>query len=76
MVDAGQKSHQLAHVDRLLEAHLVHRQGHHIMARVATGAGVGDLVELLEDGATVYLATEIGHVGGHQYGHAQFVLTR
>ena len=33
---------------------------------VAAGAGVGHLVEQLEDGAPVHIAREIGHVGRHE----------
>ncbi|MNY19793.1 hypothetical protein D3C86_1532430 [compost metagenome] len=58
-------------MDRLTENHLVHRQGHHVTAGITAGAGVGDFVEILEQGSAVNIAREVGHVGGHQYRHRQ-----
>ena len=71
VVDRGEEGHQLADMDGLAKVDLVHRQGHHVAAGIAAGAGVGDLVEVLEQVATVHIAGEIGHVRGHQHGHRQ-----
>ncbi|MNR12825.1 hypothetical protein D3C85_1292000 [compost metagenome] len=58
-------------MDRLAEDHLIHREGHHITAGVTAGAGIGDFIEVFEQGATVDIAREVGHVRGHQYRHRQ-----
>jgi hypothetical protein len=73
VVDAGEKAHQLAHVNGLAEHHLVHAERDHIAAGVAAGAGIGHLVQQLEDGATVHLAGEIRHVGRHEHGHREWL---
>ncbi len=74
VIDAGQEGDQFADVDGLPEHHLVDRQGDDIFAGVAAGAGVGNLVEQLEDGAAVHIAGKVGHVGRHQDGHAELVV--
>ena len=73
MVHAGQKSHQLTYVDRLQKHHLIHAQRHDIAARIAAGAGIGNLVQQFQDGAPVHIAGEVGHVRRHEHGHAQLV---
>ena len=52
VIDRGEEGDQFADVDGLAEHDLIDRQRHDILA----GAGVGDLVEQLEDGAAVYVA--------------------
>ena len=73
VIHRGQEGDQLAHVDGLAEGDLVHRQRDDIAAGIAAGAGVGHLVEQLEDGAAVHIAGEVGHVGRHQHRHAELV---
>src|SRR5207244_447897 len=61
------------HVDRLAEGDLVDAHRHHVGAGVAAGAGIGDLVEQLEDVATVDVAGKVGGVRGHQHRHAELM---
>ena len=60
-------------MDRLSERHLIHRHRHHVASGVATGAGVRNLIEQLQDRPAVDVAGEIGHVRRHQYGHRKLV---
>ncbi|MPN11252.1 hypothetical protein SDC9_158553 [bioreactor metagenome] len=73
MVDAGQEGDQFADHDRLAEHDLIDRQCDHVARRVATGTGIGDLVEQTQYRTAVHLAREVGHVGRHQHGHRQLV---
>ena len=76
VVDRRQEGHKFTHVHRLTEDHLVDRQGDYIAAGIAAGAGVGHFVEVLEQGAAMYVARKVGHVRGHQDGHAQLGVSR
>lgn len=60
-------------MDGLTEHDLVHRQGDDVLAGITAGAGVGNLVKQLEDGAAVNVAGEIGHVRRHQHSHGELV---
>ena len=71
VVDRGEEGHQLTDMNRLAENDLVHRQGDHITPRIAAGAGIGDFIEVLEQGSAVNIARKIGHVRGHQDRHRQ-----
>ncbi len=73
VIDAGQKRDQFAHVDRLAKHDLVHTDGHHITRRIPAGAGVGHLVQKLQDRAAMHIAGEVGHVRRHQHSHAEFM---
>ena len=73
VVHAGQKGHQLAHMDRLQEHDLVHAQRDAVASCIAAGAGVGHFVQFFQNGAPVHIAGEVGHVGGHQHRHAELV---
>jgi hypothetical protein len=70
-VDAGGEGHQLTDVDGFAEDDLVHRQSDCVGPGLAGCAGVGHLVEVLEQQATVDVPREVGHVRGHQDGHRQ-----
>ncbi len=48
VVHAGQKSHQLAHMDGLQKHHLVHAQGHAVAPRIAAGTGIRHFIELFK----------------------------
>ncbi|MNI88409.1 hypothetical protein D3C73_1457100 [compost metagenome] len=76
VVDRGQERHQFAHVHRLAENHLIDRQGYHIAAGIAASAGIRHFIEILEQGAAMYVARKVGHVRGHQDGHAQLGVSR
>ena len=73
VVDAGQKSHQLAHMNGLQKHHLIHAEGDHVTGRISAGAGIGHLVEQLENRPAMHIAREVGHVRRHQHGHAELV---
>ncbi len=61
-VHSGQKDDQLAHVDGLEEHHLVDGQGNDIRPPVTAGAGIGDFIQILQQGAAVHIAGKIGFV--------------
>ena len=71
VVHAGQKGDQLANLDGLEEHHLVDGQSNDIRPGVTAGAGIGDFIQVLQQGAAVHIAREIGFVRRHQNGHAQ-----
>lgn len=74
VVDRRQQRDQLAHMNRLAEHDLIDRQGDDVLARVTAGAGIGHLVQQLEDGAAMDIARKVGHVRRHQDGHAELVI--
>jgi hypothetical protein len=65
MVDRRQEGHQFAHMDRLPEHHLIHADRHDVGTRVAARAGVGHLVEQLQQRAAMDVAREVGDVRRH-----------
>jgi hypothetical protein len=69
IVDVGKEGHQFPHAQRFLELHLVQRHGDAIRLGVACRAGVGRLVQQLQQCTTVDVAGKVGHVRGHQDGH-------
>ena len=73
VIHRSEEGDQLADLDRLAEHHLVDAERDHVVPGVAAGAGVGHLVEQLEDGAAVDLAGEVGHVRRHQHRHRELV---
>jgi hypothetical protein len=69
VVDRGQERDQFAHMDRLAKNHLIDREGHYVPAGIPAGTCIGNLVKVLEQGAAMDIAREVGHVRGHQDGH-------
>jgi len=65
--------HQLTHIHGLPEGHLIDAHRHHITSRVAAGTRKRNLIQLLQDRATMHIARKVCGIRRHQNGHGQLM---
>jgi hypothetical protein len=65
IVDGGEEGDKLADVDRLTEGNLVYGQRDDVTPSIAACAGLGNLIQQLQDGAAMHIAGKVCHVRSH-----------